>query len=522
MNPLANRTVVIGSRGSDLALWQAHHVQSQLKELGISTRIEIIKTQGDIIQHLSFDKMEGKGFFTKEIEAALLDKSIDLAVHSHKDLETTSPPGLVVAAVSERENPAELLLMHPHAYDPLKPLHLREGAVVGTSAARRKGQLKMWRSDLQIKDLRGNVPTRIQKLQRGDYDAILLARAGMTRLELKPEEIIIEELDPRWFVPAPAQGVLALQVREDDRDLFQALQALNSEEVAADIGRERGVLKQLQGGCQVPFGALCSAQNGSMQYWAFLANRSGEAPRRVYFTGNPTDFSAEKMLAKLQNPRNKCVLVTRTMRPGGTALRMLEESGCEVTQQSFINIKPLPLDAPDWQKVDWLFFTSANAVEHFEYLSTKPESVRVAVIGKGTMQRLADLGIEADFVGLGSTADVAEVFREELGEGHALVVCASNGMRTVQRALQPERFTEIHAYQTEEAPVSVKESFDVIAFTSPSNVRAFFTSAELGTNTQCVAIGRATAREIESRGYSCTVAWETTEEALADTILGLD
>ena len=149
--------IVIGSRGSDLALWQANFVKEELEKAGHPTEIKIISTQGDRIQHLSFDKMEGKGFFTKEIEAALLDKSIDLAVHSHKDLETTSPKGLIIAAVSSREDPSELMLMRKEAVDTSQPLGLKKNPVVGTSSARRKSQLLHFRDDLEIKDLRGHV-----------------------------------------------------------------------------------------------------------------------------------------------------------------------------------------------------------------------------------------------------------------------------------------------------------------------------------------------------------------------------
>ena len=214
------RKIRIGSRGSDLALWQANHVKNQLEALGAEVTITIIKTQGDEIQHLSFDKLEGKGFFTKEIEQALLQETIDLAVHSHKDLETNPPEGLIIAAVSERENPADVLLIHPKAFDETAFWSLKEGAVVGTSSARRKSQLVGYRSDVTIKDLRGNVPTRLQKLVDGDYDAILLAKAGLDRLKLDLKGMHEMVLDPEQFIPAPAQGVLALQIRESDHELY--------------------------------------------------------------------------------------------------------------------------------------------------------------------------------------------------------------------------------------------------------------------------------------------------------------
>ncbi len=251
------RKIIIGSRGSDLALWQANFVQSELQKLGCEVEIKIIKTQGDIIQHLSFDKMEGKGFFTKEIEAALLDKSIDLAVHSHKDLETNFPEGLIIAAVSEREDPAEFLLIHPNAVDENEKWGLKKGAIVGTSSARRKAQLMSHRSDISLKDLRGNVPTRINKLRDGGYDAIMLAAAGVTRLELDISDLKVVRLSPEEFIPAPAQGVLGLQIREEDTDIAEILSHLNHTAVAEKIAIERKVLNLLDGGCQLPLGVYC-------------------------------------------------------------------------------------------------------------------------------------------------------------------------------------------------------------------------------------------------------------------------
>lgn len=255
------KNVVIGSRGSDLALWQANHVKNQLKEMGVDADIKIIKTQGDKIQHLSFDKMEGKGFFTKEIEAALLDKSVDIAVHSHKDLETTNPKGLVIAAVSEREDPSELLLIRKESVDKSQLWGLKKNPTVGTSSGRRKSQLIKFRNDLTIKDLRGNVPTRINKLRDGNYDAIVLAKAGVSRLKLNLEDLEVLSLDPKTFIPAPAQGVLGIQIRDEDTALYDLLQNLNNKTVQSRIRIEREVLRLLEGGCQLPLGVYCPDDN---------------------------------------------------------------------------------------------------------------------------------------------------------------------------------------------------------------------------------------------------------------------
>ena len=290
------KKITIGSRGSDLALWQANHVKRQLEDLGHEVEIKVIITQGDAIQNLSFDKLEGKGFFTKEIEIALLDKSIDLAVHSHKDLETNPPAGLIIAAVSEREDPSELLLIKNESVDKAQKWNLKSEAIIGTSSARRKSQINLYRSDLQINDLRGNVPTRIQKLRDGQYDAILLAKAGVDRLQLNLSEFHVEVLNPTEFVPAPAQGVLGLQIREDDAEMKEIMAHLNHVDVAKKIGVERKILNLMEGGCQLPLGVYCPNEK---QVFVSFAPSSNLASKNFYFEPEQLDGFAEKVVAIL-------------------------------------------------------------------------------------------------------------------------------------------------------------------------------------------------------------------------------
>ncbi len=239
---MSDRPLVIGTRGSRLALWQADHIEARLKARGHRTEQRIIKTQGDRVQDLSFEKMEGKGFFTKEIESELLAGTIDLAIHSCKDLETRDPEGLHIAAIAGRAACEELLIIRTDAVDASQALSLRKGAVVGTSSARRESQLKMFRPEVTITDLRGNVPTRVEKLRMGNYDAILLAKAGIDRLGLDLSEFQVRVLDPRWFVPAPAQGALAVQSRREDAHANEAAEDLHDDDAALCVGLERAVL----------------------------------------------------------------------------------------------------------------------------------------------------------------------------------------------------------------------------------------------------------------------------------------
>ncbi|WP_306641667.1 hydroxymethylbilane synthase [Sanyastnella coralliicola] len=270
--------IIIGTRGSDLALWQANHTQELLSSIGIESEITIIKTQGDKIQHLSFDKMEGKGFFTKEIEEALLSGAVDLAVHSHKDLETRQPEGLCIAAVPNRSFVEDVLLIRKEKAVQNAKFKVAEDAVIGTSSARRKSQLKFHLPQCTTNDLRGNVPTRIDKLRQGQYDAIVLAKAGIKRLELDLSEFEVVDLEPTEFIPAPAQGALAFQMRDNDPRLDQLKQLTNTSD-AANVRIERTLLRELDGGCQLPFGAHCTKEGDQYHLFCAIAE-SAEAPSR--------------------------------------------------------------------------------------------------------------------------------------------------------------------------------------------------------------------------------------------------
>lgn len=292
--------ITIGTRGSHLALWQAHFVQDQLAKIGVEAELQIIKTKGDQIQNLSFDKIEGKGFFTKEIEDALIHGEVDLAVHSMKDLPTQKVEGLKVAAVSYRENPSDWLLVRKDRLQDDQTLRLPKGAVVGTSSARRKAQLLHFRPDLQLEDLRGNVPTRIQKLRDGQYDAIMLAAAGLTRLELDLSDLECVNLSPREFVPAPAQGVLALQIRSEDRSLYNLIQKLHHPKVARCTNIERRVLQLCEGGCHLPLGVYCELDAmGNYHVWAIKSDTWDAPLKRVQLSSATRAGLAEKVFELL-------------------------------------------------------------------------------------------------------------------------------------------------------------------------------------------------------------------------------
>lgn len=292
--------LIIGTRGSKLALWQAYFTQDRLAELGIESELKIIKTQGDRVQHLSFDKLEGKGFFTKEIEEELLAGSIDLAVHSMKDMPTTQPEGLCLAAISYREDPADCLVVRKDKVVEDKILDLPDNPVVGTSSARRKALLKSFREDVVLKDIRGNVPTRLRKLQEGQFDAIVLAMAGLKRLELDMSAYHAIRLNPKEFVPAPAQGVLAWQTKADNKTVRKILRKIHDGEVLKCTNVERKVLRLLDGGCHLPLGVYCEQdQMGYFHAWGILSGGIEQPLKRVHLSSSTTHNLSEQLYAAL-------------------------------------------------------------------------------------------------------------------------------------------------------------------------------------------------------------------------------
>ena len=273
----------LGTRGSDLALWQARHVASLLQDrLGIASEIEIVKTRGDRIQDVAFSKMEGKGFFTKELQEALLENRVDLVVHSLKDLPTEEPTGLEVIAIPERGSPADLLLARPGILNvtAADPLGLPARAILGTSSLRRAAQALALTPGIEVRALRGNVPTRVRKLRDGSYDAILLAAAGIRRLDLDLGELESVELRPEVFLPAPGQGALAIESRADD-ELVSPLRELHDRAVARCVGAERTLLELLGGGCHLPLGCLATEDENGLRLQAVLGDIDDEVTRAV-------------------------------------------------------------------------------------------------------------------------------------------------------------------------------------------------------------------------------------------------
>jgi hydroxymethylbilane synthase len=259
----------IGSRGSQLALWQANHISALLRERGHEVQIEIIKTTGDKITDVALAKVGTKGMFIKEIEEALAEGRIDLAVHSLKDLPTEVPSGFEIAAITKRENPRDVFCSRKYA----SIQELPQRARVGTSSLRRQAQLKALRPDLDIRPLRGNVDTRLRKLEAGEYDAIILAAAGLNRLG--KTDLVRQVIPAEIMCPAAGQGALGIEIRAGDSVTREHLAFLDDAEARVSTTCERALLNKLGGGCQVPIGAFAEVRNGRLHLEAIVARPDG-------------------------------------------------------------------------------------------------------------------------------------------------------------------------------------------------------------------------------------------------------
>ncbi|MFV9511085.1 hydroxymethylbilane synthase [Tepidibacillus sp. LV47] len=293
------RKIIVGSRRSQLALVQTKWVIQQLKIFypDVEFTIKEIVTKGDKILDVTLSKVGGKGLFVKEIEQALLNGEIDLAVHSMKDIPSEMPKGLILAAVPKREDPRDCLVSHSNYTIDTLP----KGARVGTSSLRRGAQILAYRSDLKIESIRGNINTRLAKLESEELDAIILAAAGLHRMGWK--ERITQYLDPNTFIPAVGQGALAVQAREEDKDILQMLAKIDDPFTRTLVLAERAFLHRLQGGCQIPIGAYAKWNEGQINLIGLVASVDGKTVLKYQDQGSKEEAItlgikvAERLLA---------------------------------------------------------------------------------------------------------------------------------------------------------------------------------------------------------------------------------
>lgn len=532
----------IGTRGSDLALWQARHVRALLQEVcGIDAELVIIHTSGDKDLETPFVGMTGKGFFTKEIEDALLSGQVDLAVHSLKDLQTVMPDGLMLGAVPERADRRDILLIRKEAFAADRPLRIKTGAKVGTSSARRVAQLRFLRPDLVLEPLRGNVPTRVRKLREGKYDAILAASAGLDRLELPLDEFHVYRLPESLLIPAPAQGALGLQIRERDEVTKEAVAKLDSSALRGIVYLEREVLRRLEGGCQLALGTAAEKTEHGYRLATFLGNDSPESPKRVVLNGFNTEDMILAAVAYVKGEPQSTVdghpNVWITREPErASAFRGPLPGTFEVTAVPVFTA--IEAGDPDQLKrtiqnlasYDWVMFTSQVTVREFHHLMNEygvkwNNATRRAAVGKKTARAMGELGWKVDFVGdVADAVSLAEQFAQEnKGQiGKVLFPCgqaAGNDLEAglASSATQMERLVcyDMIPHPQLTSVIRGLPDPDAIVFTSPQAARFLLKERPLSKDTLAVSIGPATSETLLSLG--CPMVYEAMDRSLEGT-----
>ena len=543
--------VKIGTRGSDLALWQARTVAAALCAAGAAdVEIVVLATRGDAIDDVALSTIEGKSFFTAEIERALLDGAVDVAVHSHKDLATESPPGLAVCAVPARGPAEERLLALPPFFDAEAPfLPIAQGAAVGTSAPRRAEQLRELRPDLEVLNLRGNVPTRVAKLRAGQYAAIVLASAGLERLALDLAGLAVHTLPIGLFTPAPAQGALAVQVRAGDAALRELVRrALDDPESARIAAAERSVLRAAGGGCSLPLGAVIARAPGGYEARAFLGRehpRPGLPARWARARAATPEAAAERVLAALVEggPTGfgpfeglRVALAGSDAEAGSSELaERLTTLGAEVVFEPVITFEDLP--APELARElaalrpgDVLALTSRRAALRLAG-ARAPAGVCIGAVGPATARALAEAGLAAQVVGSGGAAELARALPIEPG-ATALFPCAAEPHGELVPLLEARgaRVRAVPLYRTHAAPDAAGRSdVDVRIYTSPSAVRALSAwehareAETAGGAARCLrsALGTATWEALCAAGLGEPSAWKPAGSGVAAAIARL-
>lgn len=516
--------VIIGTRGSELALWQANFTKSVLENNGLQVELKIIKTKGDATQqwNLSFDKIEGKGFFTKELEDELLAGTIDLAVHSCKDLPTEFPAGLTIAAYSKRANPFDILLIRKESVDETKVLKLKENAIVGTSSARRKAQLMAYRPDFVLQDLRGNVPTRVKKLTEENYDAIVLASAGLERLNVDLSAFEKVALTAPMIIPAPAQGVLAFQIREEDDELKKICELLNDEASNKITSLERQILHDFEGGCQMPLGVYAEKIGDDVHVWISQAAAWNAFPKRTHHVVADESITAvsEKLVNQLKNTQPTSVFISSDLNDQDYLVRALRAHGYMVNYESFIEFKQVAVDFRN--DADWLFFSSKNGVKYFfnQIDSSKIAALKIAAINQGTAQAVYELGLTVDFVGKGSDLQKIATDFDAVAAGKIIFPQAKKSMQSIQKNLKKNTDVEsLIIYENCPKQTVLKRNEEILIFTSPMSAAAYFSKYKIENFQQIISIGQTTSKKLrEFSVNNIKTAFEPSNWSILDKV----
>ncbi len=530
-----------GSRGSDLALTQTRLVANALQELtGAEFSTEVIETRGDRNIETPIADIGGKGLFTSELESALREHRIDVAVHSLKDLPVEDPEGLTIGAIPAREAPHDVLLFDPEVRDPEGgTVPLLGGCSIGTSSPRRRSSLLTLRPDLECMDIRGNVGTRARKVAAGDYDATILAAAGLSRLALDTPDLERCDLPTDLFTPAPGQGALGVQCRSDDSRMLDALGAIHDETTALCVTAERDLLYRLGGGCSMPLGALVTRDGAGfrMQVSLFSENQPtcgitfevrDDQPGRLAVR------AAEEIRPLLGEPlAGQSVVLLRPGGSGGRLGRALGFAGADVELVPVSEVLPLSDGAtqlaPD--DLETIAFTSVRAVDRFfeQAVASGLDVASSAFFagGPATAEAVRRRGLECEEPTDGAGGLVLAAWiqgRRAPGDGTILFPCAENRHGDFETTMRNAGYTvtAVPVYRTVIVPGVEIPAADHIVFTSPSAVRAYAAGEPAIEHASLLALGDTTAGAMVSVGMTPRgVATAPTANALVHLIMGI-
>ncbi len=544
------QTIRIGTRGSKLALYQAYRVKEELENKYPEKTFEIviIKTKGDIILDVPLSKIGDKGLFTKELEVAMFNNEIDMAVHSLKDLPTTFPEGAKLGAVLTRGDVRDALISTNNR----KVSDLTSNDVIATSSLRRKAQLLKINKDFKIVEIRGNVNTRIRKMQEGYCDVMIMAAAGLQRLEMS--EFISELIDPSVMIPACSQGAIAIEIRENDAFIEDLLSKINDSETFITTAAERAFLKTLEGGCQIPVGSFSKIEGNQFHITGFISNIDGsqflkesafsdvenaveisiEIAKKLYNNGGKEILDTIRDLnlntPKVELPlKDKVIISTRAIELGDSLPDLLKSQGAEFIALPMIEVSPSQLNNAEKETLqnledfDWLFFTSKNGViNFFKQLSdlkgstALPENLKIAVIGNRTSSELDYYGYAPSFISKGNTSeDFLEEFYKAVNPQNQKILLSLGNLAEdflYNNLIKDNSVQRINVYQTDK-PKSVDNKilniiregkYDLIVFTSPSTFHNFCLYAEkdIIKELKMASIGSTTTKAIAEAGYS--------------------
>ena len=562
------QSVRIGTRGSKLALYQAYRVKEEL-EIHFSDivfEIVIIKTKGDKILDVPLSKIGDKGLFTKELEMALFNNEIDMAVHSLKDLPTTFPEGAKLGAVLKRGDVRDALISTNNR----KISDLTPADVIATSSLRRKAQLLRINKHFNIIEIRGNVNTRIRKMQEGYCDVMVMAAAGLQRLEMG--EFISELIDPTLIIPACGQGAIAIETRDNDSFIDEILSKVNDSETMITTAAERSFLRTLEGGCQIPVGSYSYIKEGKFHITGFISSIGGswylketasapveqaseiaiEIAKKLYVNGGKDILEAIRKYnlpdAQAKLPlQDKIIISTRAIESCDALPDLLKAQGAKVVSLPMIEIVPAQLNPSaielikNMEDFDWLFFTSKNGVLNFfkNLIDAKgstelPKSVKKAVIGTKTALELDYYGYAPDFTSPGNTSEeLLEAFYKEYNPQNQKILLSLGHLADdtlLSRLSQENDVKRINVYDTvkpKSVDISILESieqdqYDLIVFTSPSTFQNFcsFYDSEKIKLLKIASIGTTTSKAIENAGVKPFItASKSNVEGLDEAIL---